>query len=142
MTSFSRTWTMAAPGIFVLLWSTGFIGARLGLPYAEPFTFLAYRFAILTVLLSLIAVLWRAPWPKSLREAGHIAIIGLLIQSGYLGGVFWAMSQGVPAAVAALIVGVQPVLTAVFAGPFLGEKVSTRQWIGLLIGFGGVAYAS
>ncbi|HER27187.1 MAG TPA: DMT family transporter, partial [Rhodospirillales bacterium] len=131
--------TTAVPGIFVLLWSTGFIGARLGLPYAEPFTFLALRFAIITVLLTLIAWAWRAPWPKSLREAGHIAIVGLLIQGSYLGGVFWAISQGIPAAIAALIVGVQPVLTAVAAGPYLGEKVNARQWIGFLIGFGGVA---
>ncbi len=134
-----RLWAAVAPGIFVLLWSTGFVGARLGLPFAEPFTFLALRFTILTVVLSLIALLWRAPWPKDLREAGHIAIVGLLMHGSYLGGVFWAISQGVPAAIAALIVGVQPVLTAVAAGPYLGEKVNTRQWVGLLIGFCGVA---
>ena len=139
MSNAMRAWTVAAPGIFVLLWSTGFVGARLGLPYAEPFTFLAHRFVILTVVLSLIAVLGRAAWPKSLSEAGHIAVVGLLIHGSYLGGVFWAISQGVPAAVAALIVGVQPVLTAVAAGPYLGEKISARQWTGLLIGFGGVA---
>jgi len=134
-----RLWTAAAPGVFVLLWSTGFIGARMGMPYADPFTFLLHRFAILTVVLSAIALLWRAPWPKSLADAGHMAVIGLLIHGSYLGGVFWAISQGVHAAVAALIVGVQPLLTAVAAGPYLGEKVSARQWIGLLIGFGGVA---
>ncbi len=139
MVNVTRAWTVAAPGIFVLLWSTGFIGARLGLPYAEPFTFLALRFIILTGVLSVIALLWRAPWPKTLAEAGHMAIIGMLIQGGYLGGVFWAISHGVAAAVAALIVGVQPVLTAVFAGPYLGEKVSARQWLGLLAGVVGVA---
>jgi len=134
-----RTWAVVAPGVFVLLWSTGFVGARMGLPYAEPFTFLAHRFVILTVVLSAIALLWRAPWPKTLREAGHIAIVGLLIHGSYLGGVFWAISHGVHAAVAALIVGVQPVLTAIAAGPYLGEKISLRQWSGLLIGFCGVA---
>ena len=134
-----RLWTAVAPGIFVLLWSTGFIGARMGMPYAEPFTFLLHRFAILTVVLSAIALLWRAPWPKSFAQVGHMAVIGLLMHGSYLGCVFWAISQGVHAAVAALIVGVQPVLTAVAAGPYLGEKVSARQWVGLLIGFGGVA---
>ncbi len=139
MPTTSRTWILFAPGLFVLLWSTGFVGATLGLPYAEPFTFLAHRFAILAVLLSVFGLIWRASWPKTWTEAGHLAIVGLLIHGSYLGGVFWAISHGVQGAVAALIVGVQPVLTAVAAGPYLGEKVSLRQWVGLLIGFGGVA---
>jgi len=132
-------WAAAAPGVFVLLWSTGFVGARLGLPYADPFIFLLHRLAILAVLLAAAGLIWRAPWPKSWAKVGHLAVIGLLMHGGYLGGVFWAISNGVSAAIAALIVGIQPLLTAVAAGPYLGEKVSMRQWVGLLFGFAGVA---
>ena len=128
-------WVAVMPGVFVLLWSTGFVGARLGMPHAEPFTFLAYRFTILTVLLGGFSLLVRAPWPKDWRETGHTAVAGLLIHGAYLGGVFWSISHGLPAAFSALIVGVQPLLTAVAAGPYLGEKVTARQWTGFLLGF-------
>ena len=128
----------AMPGLFVLLWSTGFIGGKLGLPYAEPATFLVVRFAIVTALLALFAGVTGAPWPKSWREAGHIAVAGLLMQATYLGGVFASMYHGVPAGVSALITGIQPLLVAAVAGPFLGEHVSRRQWIGLLLGLLGV----
>lgn len=139
MTNFSRTWTAAAPAIFVLLWSTGFIGAGLGLPHAEPFIFLAVRYSILAFLLAAVGLMWRAPWPEDWTQAAHLAVVGLLIHGSYLGGVFWSMSKGTPAAVSALIVGIQPLLTAVAAGPYLGEKVSARQWSGLLLGFAGIA---
>lgn len=130
-------WVTIMPGVFVLLWSTGFIGAKFGLPYAEPFTFLLWRFAILTVLLSAVALATGAPWPTA-REAGHTALIGLLVHGAYLGGVFAAIGFGIPAGIAALIVGTQPILTALGAGPLLGERVTGRQWIGLLLGLGGV----
>lgn len=139
MATSRQVWAAAAPGLFVLLWSTGFIGARLGLPHAEPFIFLLYRFAILAVLLTAMGMIWRAPWPKSWAQAGHLAVVGLLMHGAYLGGVFWAISTGITAAVSALIVGIQPLLIAVAAGPYLGEKVTARQWVGLLVGFGGVA---
>ena len=139
MGSFQQVWAAAAPGIFVLLWSTGFVGARMGIPYAEPFIFLLHRFVILAFLLSAAGLIWRAPWPKSWRQVGHLAVIGLLIHGSYLGGVFWAISNGVSAAIAALIVSLQPLLTAVVARPYLGELVSTRQWVGLMLGFAGVA---
>jgi drug/metabolite transporter (DMT)-like permease len=126
------------PGLFVLLWSTGFIGAKLGLPYAEPQTFLVLRFALVTVLLALFAAATRAPWPADLREAGHIAVAGLLLQAVYLGGVFASIFHGVPAGVSALIVGIQPLLVAAAAGPFLGERVTPRQWLGLALGLAGV----
>lgn len=132
-------WTAAAPAVFVLLWSTGFIGARLGLPHAEPFIFLFIRFAILAALLTGVGLLWRAPWPKNWRQAGHLAVIGVFIHAGFQGGVFMSIAVGVPAAVTALIVSMQPLLTAVAAGPYLGEKVGPRQWSGLVIGFIGVA---
>ncbi len=126
------------PGVFVLLWSTGFIGAKFGLPYAEPMTFLVLRFAIVTVLLCVFAGLTSAPWPKSWREAGHIAMAGLLLQAVYLGGVFASIYHGVPAGISALIVGIQPLLVAAAAGPVLGETVTRRQWLGLVLGLGGV----
>lgn len=128
-----------APGLFVLLWSTGFIGAKFGLPYAEPFTFLAIRFAFAATLLSGLALALGASWPRSPRLVGHIAVSGLLLHGAYLGGVFSAIHLGMPAGLAALIVGLQPVLTAVGAQALLGERVVARQWLGLALGFCGVA---
>ncbi|MCW8916174.1 MAG: DMT family transporter [Magnetovibrio sp.] len=142
LTSASRTndmWLVAMPGVFVLLWSTGFIGAKLGLPYAEPFTFLFLRFAALTVILVSVALIFRAPWPCDFPAFGRVALVGLLVHGGYLGGVFSAIAVGMPAGVIALIVGLQPILSAVGAGMFLGEKVTRRQWVGLVLGLMGVA---
>jgi len=129
----------AVPGLFVLLWSTGFVGAKFGLPYIEPLTFLFYRMCIVVLLLTPLALLLRARWPASWREVGHIAVAGLLIHAIYLGGVFVAIDRGMPAGIAALIVGLQPLLTAACAGAMLGERVRAMQWLGLLIGFAGVA---
>lgn len=128
----------AMPFVFVLLWSTGFIGAKFGLPYAEPLTFLLWRFVILVALLVPFALLTRAAWPKSWRLAGHIAVSGLLVHAGYLGGVFVAIGLGVSAGLASLVVGLQPLLTAAVVGPLLGEVVAPRQWLGLILGLGGV----
>jgi drug/metabolite transporter (DMT)-like permease len=125
--------------LFVLLWSTGFIGAKYGLPYAEPFTFLLVRFLIVSAMLLGLTLVTRAPWPRSWREAFHLAIAGLLIHAIFLSGVFSAMYNGVPAGVTALIVGLQPVLTAIVVRPLLGEEVTLRQWSGLVLGVIGVA---
>ncbi|WP_097278378.1 DMT family transporter [Caenispirillum bisanense] len=127
----------AMPVLFVLLWSTGFIGAKFGLPYAEPFTFLFIRFAAVLVLLAPLAVAARGGW-TGWRAAGHQLVTGALVHGVYLGGVFWAIEQGLSAGVAALVVGVQPLLTAVAVGPLLGERVTGRQWLGLVLGLGGV----
>lgn len=129
----------AVPALFVLLWSTGFIGAKFGLPYAGPFTFLILRFTFVIALMLPAALLLRARWPRSLRESAHIAIAGMLLQGGYLGGVFAAIAAGMPAGVVALVVGLQPILTALAAAPLLKERTSVRQWSGLALGFGGVA---
>ena len=129
---------LAMPALFVLLWSTGFIGARLGLPHAEPLTFLSLRYTAVLALMAPLALFARAAWPATVRDARHIAIAGILIQSGYLGGVFCAVHAGMSAGVAALIVGMQPLLTALAAGRMLGERVAPRQWIGLLLGLAGV----
>lgn len=123
------------PLVFVVIWSTGFIVAKFGLPYAEPLTFLLLRFVgVLAVLLPLV-ILMKAPWP--LGRMRHIAVAGVLVQAGYLGGVWCAIKLGMPAGLSALIVGMQPILTA-FAAPLIGESVRRRQWIGLLFGLCGV----
>jgi drug/metabolite transporter (DMT)-like permease len=125
------------PTLFVVLWSTGFIGAKLGLPYAEPLTFLSLRFALVLAILLPVCWLVRARWPAP-REAAHMAVAGLLLQGGYLGGVFLSLHYGMPAGVSALITGLQPVLTAIAGGMLLGERTSGRQWLGLALGFSGV----
>ena len=128
-----------APFLFVFLWSTGFIGAKFGLPYAEPLTFLLLRFLAISGLVAAFALLTRAPWPKSQQQVFHIAVSGLLVHAIYLGGVFSAIGHGLPAGITALVVGMQPLLTACGAGWLLGERVSARQWLGLALGFVGVA---
>ena len=127
------------PLLFVLLWSTGFLGAKFGLPYAEPLTFLSTRYVLVIGLMVLIALAMRAPWPRDWRQVFHIGVTGLLVQATYLGGVFMAIHLGLPAGVTALVVGLQPLLTAVGAGWLLGERVSRTQWLGLALGFIGVA---
>jgi drug/metabolite transporter (DMT)-like permease len=125
--------------VFVFLWSTGFISAKLGLPFAGPLSFLCARYALVIVFMLIAARVFRAPWPNSARGVMHIAIAGVLIQATYLGGVFMAIHQGLPAGLTALIVGTQPILTALAAGLLLGERVKRAQWIGLALGFCGVA---
>jgi drug/metabolite transporter (DMT)-like permease len=127
----------AAPAVFVLLWASGFIGAKFGLPYAEPMTFLAIRMAAVVALLGLIAMVTRPRWPDRAGTA-HSAVTGLLVHGCYLGGVFISIDQRLPAGIAALVVGLQPVLTSTLANRLLGERVTPRQWSGLLLGIGGV----
>src|SRR5690554_2768260 len=129
----------AIPLLFVVLWSTGFIGGKLGLPYAEPLTFLTLRYAAVLALMLPLVWLMRAPWPRNARQFVHIGVSGLLVHGLYLGGVFTAIGAGLPAGVTALVVGMQPLLTALGAGWLLGERVVGRQWAGLALGFGGVA---
>jgi len=127
-----------APVLFVLLWSTGFIGARYGLPYIEPLTFLAVRMVFVVLVLGAIALISGARWPDR-RETGHSLVAGLMVHGLYLGGVFTAISQGVPAGVSALITGLQPILTSTIANRFMGETVTRLQWSGLALGLAGVA---
>lgn len=126
------------PFLFVFLWSTGFIGAKYGLPYAEPLSFLLTRYGLVIGLMAVIALATRAPWPKEPMQWLHIGVSGLLVHAVYLGGVFVAIKHGLPAGVTALVVGMQPLLTAFGAGWLLGEKVDGRQWAGLALGFVGV----
>jgi len=127
-----------APFLFVVLWATGFIGAKYGLPHVEPLTFLLIRYLCVIALMTLVALAMRAPWPRGARQWFHIGVSGLLVHALYLGGVFTAISMGLPAGVTSLVVGIQPLLTAIGAGWLLGEAVLRRQWVGLGLGFVGV----
>ena len=127
------------PALFVFLWSTGFVGAKFGLPYAEPLTFLLMRYALVIVLMALAAVISGAQWPKTVSAYVHLAVAGILMQAIYLGGVFLAIKQGLPAGMVSLLVGLQPLLTAILAIAVLGEAVSRRQWVGLVLGITGTA---
>lgn len=126
------------PAIFVLLWSTGFIGAKFGLPDADPLILLALRLSSAAVIMTGIALASGATWPRGL-ELRRTLIAGLLIQACYLGGVFEALDTGIPAAITALLVGLQPLVTGALSGPILGVKVRPRQWAGLALGVVGVA---
>ncbi len=127
--------TLVAP-VFVVLWSTGFIGAKYGLPYAEPLTFLSIRFAAVVALMSGWVLVTRAVWPDP-AEMRALLIVGALLHGVYLGGVFTAIWLGVEAGVAALIVCMQPILSAVLARVMLGERMNRLQWFGLLLGLAG-----
>ncbi len=127
----------AAPGVFVLLWASGFIGAKFGLAYAEPLTFLALRMIAVVGLLVVIILLTRPRWPGGAGMV-HSGLTGLMVHGCYLGGVFVAMENGLPAGLAALVVSLQPVLTSTLANRWLGERVLPRQWLGLLLGLVGV----
>jgi drug/metabolite transporter (DMT)-like permease len=125
------------PAFFVLLWSTGFIGAKLGLPYVGPLTFLSMRFVVCLAILVPVALAMGARWPRP-RMVAHLGVVGMLMQYTYLLGVYVGIAWGVPAGVTALIVGFQPILTAALAGITLGERVGPRQWAGLALGLVGV----
>ena len=130
-------WLRAMPVVFVLIWSTGFIVARYGMPHAPPFKFLAVRYAL--SILCFLAWVWLAGvrWPVGRAQWIHLAVSGVLMHAGYLGGVWAAVKAGMGSGVSALIVGLQPVLTAVWLSS-TGGQVSRRQWQGLALGFAGL----
>ncbi len=125
------------PALFVLLWATGFIGARYAMPWAEPFTFLAARFVLAFAILAGAARAMGSARMEG-RDRLKAGVAGVLMHGVYLGGVFWAIRHGMPAGISALIVGLQPLITAVLAGSLLGEKILPRHWVGLAAGFVGV----
>ena len=127
----------ATPFAFVVIWASGFVVAKYAAPYAEPLSFLVLRYAGVVALMLALALLARAPWPRG-RQVLHVAVAGIGIQAAYLGGVWTAVAAGMPAGVAALVVNLQPVLTAAVAG-LLGQRPGPRQVAGLLLGFAGVA---
>jgi len=127
----------AAPAVFVLLWSSGFVGAKYGQHYAEPLTYLALRMLGVLILLGIIIALTRPKWPDA-AGVRHSAATGLMVHGLYLGGVFVAIGHGLSAGLAALFVSLQPLLTSTIAQRFLGERVVARQWLGLALGLIGV----
>jgi drug/metabolite transporter (DMT)-like permease len=130
--------TRTAPVIFVLLWSTGFTGIRYGIPYAPPFTFIAIRMAIASVLLALISLAITKRFTHDLPTIGKSALVGVTIHGAYLGGCFYGVKQGMPAGITALICSLQPVLVSVLSSIFFKEKLSSRKWLGLALGLAGL----
>ncbi|MEZ5810363.1 MAG: DMT family transporter [Rhizobiaceae bacterium] len=128
-----------APALFVFLWASGFVGARYAMPWAEPFSFLVVRYVLAMVFMAVLIGLAGRSLRWSRGAIVHSAIAGILLHGVYLGGVFWSIDHGMPAGLTALLVGLHPLITALFAGPLLGEAVSPRHWIGLFVGFAGVA---
>jgi len=144
-----RAMVRAMPWVFVLIWATGFVVARLAMPHSPPFSFLTVRFALSALCFFAWIALARAAWPAGRAQWGHLAVTGLLMQAGYLGGVWAAVKTGIGAGTVALLVGLQPVLTALWItatasrgteGAGSAARVSARQWLGLLLGFSGLAF--
>src|SRR4051795_13084528 len=134
---FEKFAARAAPAIFVLLWSTGFIGTKYVINNADPLTYLAIRMAIVVILMAVICAIARPAWPSRV-EIGHSAVAGILVHGIYLGGTAIAISLSIPAGLSALIPGLQPILTSTIANRWLGEKGTPVQWAGLVLGLGGV----
>jgi len=132
-----NAWLRAMPLVFVLIWSTGFIVARYGLPYAPPMTFLVVRYLLSIGCFLLWIAFSRVAWPSSRSQWLHLAMTGIFMHAGYLGGVWAAVKAGMGSGLVALIVGMQPVLTAVWLSS-LGSRVTPRQWCGLGFGFAGL----
>ena len=127
----------AAPAVFVVLWSTGFVGTKYVLHGAEPLTYLAIRMVVVVVLMSIIAAIARPQWPNRTGIA-HSIVAGLLVHGFYLGGTAVAIAHSIPAGLSALIPGLQPILTSTLANRWRGERVTPLQWSGLLLGLAGV----
>lgn len=127
----------AVPAIFVVIWATGFVVARFVAPHADPMTFLTLRCALAASVFTVVAVAAGARWPARPREWFDALVAGVLMQGIYLGGTFWSAKHGLPAGIIALVMGLQPLLTGVLSVPLLGERVSPRRWLGILLGFSG-----
>ena len=134
---FDKLAARAAPAMFVLLWSTGFVGTKYVINNADPLTYLAIRMAIVVGLMAVIVAIARPKWPNG-NEIGHSVVAGILVHGFYLGGTAVAISLSIPAGLSALIPGLQPILTSTIANRWLGERVTQLQWSGLLIGLAGV----
>ncbi|MCA3611160.1 MAG: DMT family transporter [Methylobacterium sp.] len=127
-----------APALFVLIWSTGWIVAKYAASFADPLFFLVIRFACAFVLMALIALVFRAEWPRNRAAYGHAMLSGVLLHAIYLGGVWWAVAHGLPVGVSALIAAIQPLMTAALAARLGGERLGALQLSGIAIGFLGV----
>lgn len=132
-------WALAAaPVVFVFLWSTGWISARAAVIDSDPLTFLAARFALAWAVFALLVMVTGAEWPSRPRDVVHAIISGILLHAIYLGGVWWAVGQGVPAGISAVIAATQPIMTAMLAPLLIRERISARQWAGIALGFAGI----
>ena len=136
-TGIDNAWIRAMPVVFVLIWSTGFIVARFGMPQSPPMKFLAVRFALSILCFLPWIVLARVRWPTARDQWRHLAVTGVLMHAGYLGGVWAAVKAGMGSGLVALIVGLQPILTALWLTS-RGGRISRRQWVGLMLGFVGL----
>ena len=135
----SKTLLLAVvPAIFVAFWSTGWVVARYAVPHADPLTFLSVRYVAAFVCIATFALIVRAPWPKDRDALRHTLVSGMLIHGFYLGSVWYAIKQGVPAGISGLIAALQPLMTAALSGWLIGEAITRRQWFGVAIGFIGV----
>ena len=138
-----RALVRAMPWVCVVIWSTGFVVARFGMPHAPPLTFLSLRYALSVLCFGVWIALARAAWPKGRAQWGHLAVTGVLMQAGYLGGVWAAIKHGIAAGTVSLIVGLQPVLTALWVSFVASRRrhantVTAGQWLGLLLGLAGL----
>jgi drug/metabolite transporter (DMT)-like permease len=133
-----KNWLRAMPWVFVLIWSTGFIVARYGMPHAPPMSFLWLRFLLSIVCFLVWVRVSKVAWPHNRVQWFHIGMTGLFMHVGYLGGVWTAVKAGMGSGLVALIVGLQPILTALWVSG-RGSRIHTRQWAGLALGFGGLA---
>ncbi len=134
----ARTWESLLAWYFVAVWGSGFIATKIGLQHAAPFTFLAIRFAFGIVCLTAMALVLKPRWPSSGRELGHVIVAGLLMHTVHLGGSHYSQYLGLSAGITAVLLSVQPLLTAVFAGRWMRERLSVAQWAGIAIGLAGV----
>ena len=138
----SDAWVKATPVVFVLIWATGFIVARFGMPHAPPLSFLSMRYALSIACFGVWIVLAKVAWPQSRQQFMHLSVTGILMHAGYLGGVWVAVKAGMGSGLSSLVVGFQPVLTAIWLSYSLRGTdqpgISRRQWLGLCLGFVGL----
>lgn len=134
----ARITGLALPLLFIAMWSSGYVVGKLAVPYAGPFTLLAIRFGLASLVLLIVALAARAPWPASRRQFGHLVVVGLLIQALQFSGLYTALKLGVSAGESALIVGTMPVFTALGAACVFGERLGAKQWLGMAGGVCGV----
>lgn len=123
---------------FVSVWGSGFLATKIGLQHAAPFTFLTLRFAFGILCLAAIVLIVKPRWPADRRELGHIIVAGLLMHAVHLGGSHYTQYLGMSAGITAVLLSIQPLLTAVIAGRWMSERLSTRQWLGIAVGLAGV----
>ena len=131
--------TQFLSALFVLIWATGFIVAGIVAPRADPFTFLTARHGLSVVVFVVLSLAARAAWPRDPKAWRDALVAGMLLHGFYIGGVFWAVSQGLGAGMTALVTGLHPLLTAALALPLLHERLVARQWVGIAVGVGGIA---